>query len=159
MKLPNMFRNISSGNLIGIILVAGLVVIATIIVLSVPTLGFYGLFTFLDRTGIVRIDLLDGAFKNFLYFGAVVICLYTIGVLVDLLFILATKVLSIPFTLKLLIMSFFAQTILATIIALGVVPTLFNRIHISAIGMLIIFAILELISIVFSDDRKKLEEN
>ncbi|PAD22812.1 hypothetical protein [Terribacillus saccharophilus] len=158
MKLPNMFKNGSVGNLLGIALVALLVVIATIIVLSIPTLGFFGLFTFLDKTGIIRIDLLDGAFKNFFYFGSVVICMYTIGVVVDLLFMLVSTILSIPFTLKVLVMSFFFQTIVATIIALGIIPTLFNRVHISGLGMLIIFAVLELISIVFSDDFKKLEQ-
>lgn len=158
MKLPNMFKNGSFGKLVGIALVALLVVIATIIVLSIPTLGFFGLFTFLDKTGIIRIDLLDGAFKNFFYFGSVVICMYIIGVVVDLLFMLVSTILSIPFTLKVLVMSFFFQTIVATIIALGIIPTFFNRVHISGLGMLIIFAVLELISIVFSDDLKKLEQ-
>lgn len=154
MSNKNWKKKPDMSTIIGNLLVIAIVVIAAIIIITIPTLGFYGASNILANFDMIEIIFFDNNFYNFAYFFFLFLVVYFIGVVFELFLTLLFKVLRLKTTKKTMLISYIIQLSLSIIFYKGVIEDIFTRINLSWPGTILLFGLIYLASFVISDDHK-----
>lgn len=135
-------------SIIANIFVIFLVVIAMIIIMSIPILGLYGGIHILTIFHLAKVESFDSTFYKLVYFGALMLVLLITSIILELLINLFERTLSFSYVI---------QLAASVILYKFVIENIFNRIHISWVGSILLFSLIYALYFFISDDYKMIK--
>jgi len=147
--------------IIGISLVVLLAIGGIIFLLSIPTFGFYGFVSILDKyhlDNLLKINFFDNNIFNFIYIVLALGSVHTLVMILEFIFVLLKRreILHIT-SIHHKIISFVLLVGCGFLATRGIILNIFQRIHASNLFLLIAFLVIYFILFVCSDTYRKQE--